>query len=116
MAVDRADQSGMKFQENGIRFQWSYRTKETIEVSIAGLNSPIEAKERLRKLIGRDGRRNKKRIEGIGDEAYQGASTYGKSRSAMYFRKANVVVWVDAPSVELLRRFATYIADQVPAV
>jgi hypothetical protein len=91
--------------------EWKFRN-ELVTYTIAELASPQAAAEALKHSTSLIATGDVNELKGIGDEAYYVAGD-SKSTSAVHFRKNNVLVLINAPSVTLAKRFARHIEKEI---
>jgi hypothetical protein len=101
-----------------IMYQWNAEGRE-ISVWMTELSSPEKAARRFSELFG-DEATEKVTLCDIGDKCYEWGGGSNDS-GALAFRDANVIVRINAERIaegpaHLLRRFAFFIAEEIPAV
>ena len=101
-------------EENNSNFRW---TRERQDVAIAlSENASAEQARITQTSLLTAAPRHQTKLENLGDEAYLiSPSPYGPPRFDVVFRKGRVRVSIEAPSPDVGRRFAEYIAAALPA-
>lgn len=113
----KAKESNWKLERqlsNGKRVvdHWTSNNEE-VSVSISELESALEATKQMYASANLIPVSNRKKIKNLGDEANLWESYNHKGATTIHLRQGKVLVYVNASSPGLAKRFAKYVVDQI---
>jgi hypothetical protein len=105
-------------EEDAVTFRWK-SDSEVIEAQVTERESAAKAAETLHFGVKMISMGSYKRIEAIGEEAYvyENVNSFRSELTTwrIIFRKGKAVITLEAPALELAKRFSKIIAESLPA-